>query len=66
MYDVLVTTRIIRQSDACVAYLFFDYKNREAETGNHVVRSLLKQLLLPLDLIPPALEANMTIAVLVL
>src|SRR5439155_21899649 len=35
---------------------YFDYKNQEAETGAHVIRTLLNQLLLPSDLIPPDLE----------
>src|SRR5439155_5481631 len=35
---------------------YFDYKNQEAETGAHVIRTLLNQLLLPSDLIPPDIE----------
>ena len=37
-------------------YIYFDYKNQEAETGDYVIRTLLKQLLLCSDLIPPDLE----------
>ena len=51
-------TRTIHQSDACVAYLYFDYKNAEAQTRDHVVRTLLKQLLLPSHLIARELEAS--------
>jgi hypothetical protein len=50
--------RTIHQSNACIAYLYFDYKNGEVQTGDHVVRTLLKQLLLPSDLIPHKLEAS--------
>lgn len=46
----------IRQSNACIAYIYFDYKSGEIQTGDHVVRTLLKQLLLPLDLVPRDLE----------
>jgi hypothetical protein len=45
------------KSKTCVAYVYFDYKNMEAQTGDYVVRTLLKQLLLPLDSIPRELEA---------
>jgi len=48
---------ICSQSNACVAYIYFDYKNGEAQTGDFVVRTILKQVLLPLDMIPPNLEA---------
>ena len=48
----------IHQPNACLAYLYFDYKNREAQTGDHVIRTLLKQLLLSSDLIPRDLEAS--------
>jgi hypothetical protein len=48
----------IHQYNACLAYLYFDYKNREAQSGDHVVRTLLKQLLLSSDLIPRELEAS--------
>ncbi len=40
-----------------VAYIYFDYKDREAHTGENVIRSLLKQLLLPMTLVPQALES---------
>ena len=45
----------MHQSDA-IAYIYFDFKNQEVQTGDNVVRTLLKQLLLPSDLIPPDLE----------
>lgn len=48
----------IHQPNACLAYLYFDYKNREAQSGDHVIRTLLKQLLLSSDLIPRELEAS--------
>jgi hypothetical protein len=44
------------QSNAYVAYVYFDYKNAEAQTEDFVVRTLLKQLLFSVDLIPRELE----------
>jgi len=44
------------QSNICVAYIYFDYKNSELQNGDYIVRTLLKQLLLPLDLISRELE----------
>lgn len=44
------------QSNVCVAYIYFDYKNAEAQTGDFVIRTLLKQLLIPLDLVSRELE----------
>lgn len=38
--------------NASIAYIYFDYKNREAPTADYVVRTILKQLLLSLDVIP--------------
>jgi len=45
------------QSNAAIAYVYFDYKNREAQTADYVVRTILKQLLVQLDVIPRDLEA---------
>ena len=39
-----------------MAYIYFDYKNEEVQTGNYVIRTVLKQLLLPLDWVPFSLE----------
>ena len=45
----------MHQSEA-IAYIYFDFKNQEAQTVDKVVRTLLNQLLLPSDLIPPNIE----------
>lgn len=47
----------IDEDKARIAYMYFDYKNREEQTGDNVVRTLLKQLLLPSNLIPRGLES---------
>ena len=39
----------VHQPNACVAYIYFDYKNGEAQTGEYVIGILLKQLLYSLD-----------------
>jgi hypothetical protein len=44
----------MHQSHA-IAYIYFDFKNQEAQTVDKVVRTLLKQLLLHSDSIPPDL-----------
>jgi len=46
----------IHQSNISIAYVYFDYQNEDAQSGDYVVRTLLKQLLLPTDLIPRELE----------
>ena len=43
--------------DASIAYIYFDYKNRAAQKGDYIVRTILKQLLLSLNVIPKDLEA---------
>ena len=45
----------MHQSDA-IAYIYFDFKNQEAQTVDKVVRTLFKQLLLHSNSIPPDLE----------
>src|SRR6266496_4279901 len=40
----------------CVAYVYFDYKSSSLQTADNVVRSLLKQLLCRINLIPRDLE----------
>lgn len=47
--------RRIHRSNSCIAYIYFDYKSEEKQTGDYIVRTLLKQLLSPLDLVPPEL-----------
>lgn len=42
---------------SCVAYIYFDYKDPKAHTIENVVRSLLKQLLIPVTLVPQVLES---------
>jgi hypothetical protein len=37
--------------------MYFDYNNREKQTGEDVIRSLLKQILLPSKLIPHDIES---------
>ena len=49
--------RICHQSNAAISYVYFDYKNREAQTGDYIIRTILKQLLVQLDVIPRDLEA---------
>src|SRR5436190_8058081 len=50
-------TKAIDEDNTRVAYMYFDYKNREEQTGDNVIRILLKQLLLPSNLIPRDLES---------
>ena len=50
-------THSVDRCNTCVAYVYFDYKNREEQTRENVVRILLKQLLLPSNLTPPDLES---------
>jgi hypothetical protein len=50
-------TNTIDKDKARIAYVYFDYKNREEQTGDNVIRTLLKQLLLPSNLIPRDLES---------
>ena len=50
-------TNTIDEGNARIAYVYFDYKNREEQTGDNVIRTLLKQLLLPSNLIPRDLES---------
>jgi hypothetical protein len=52
-----VSTLRQQSKTSCVAYIYFDYKIREAQTGNYVVRTILKQLLCALDAIPHDIEA---------
>jgi hypothetical protein len=47
----------LTQDDARIAYIYFDYKDSKAQTVENVFRSLLKQLLWPLALIPPEVES---------
>jgi hypothetical protein len=50
-------TGSINDENARIAYVYFDYKNREEHTGENVIRTLLKQILLPSKLIPPDLKS---------
>lgn len=47
----------IHEDRTRIAYMYFDYKNRENQTGEDVIRSLLKQILLPSKLIPRDIES---------
>jgi hypothetical protein len=38
--------------NVCVAHIYFDYKDPEGQTMENIIRRLLKQLLLPLNLVP--------------
>src|SRR5438046_8589008 len=55
MIDDLTTK--MKEQNAAVAYVYFDYKDPEGQTLDKVIRSLLKQLLSSLNLVPRELEA---------
>ena len=59
-YSSLAIDEIIcsRRSNAAIAYVYFDYKNREIQTGDYIVRTILKQLLVQLKTIPRDVEAT--------
>lgn len=42
----------VHDENVCVAHIYFDYKDPEGQTVESIIRRLLKQLLLPLNLVP--------------